>query len=161
MNNTALNEKEYKQIWDWVYSALKFKPSIRSLDWPSIRTEEPCRKFNIEFLWENGYNEMVHVEFVNSAIKAFIDITLLGETIYALDWQHECFYFDPRQLTADFMLKNESGIPAISFVPDGDYYIFVTKDLQNVWFGHPWEKSVTLIGERLILAATKAGLSVV
>ncbi|WP_414648331.1 DUF2716 domain-containing protein [Dinghuibacter sp.] len=30
---------------------------------------------------------------------------------------------------------------------------FITKDRQNVWFGHPWEKTITLIGEKLISAA--------
>ena len=62
-------------------------------------------------------------------------------------------------LYANF-INIESSTPAISFIPDGDYYIFITKDLQNVWFGHPWEKSVTLIGEGLILAATRNGLPI-
>jgi hypothetical protein len=44
------------------------------------------------------------------------------------------------------MLDNNSVLPLISFIPDGEYYIFISKDHQNVWFGHPWEKTVTLIG---------------
>ncbi len=160
MNHTPLTETDYKNIWDWVYSALSFKPSIRSIDWPSIQTERPFRKFSVDFLWKGGYDEALYAKFINNAINAFVDITPNGEAIYALDWQHDCFYYDPKELTADLMLDNESSIPPISFIPDGDYYIFITKDLQNVWFGHPWEKSVTLIGERLILAATKNGLPI-
>jgi uncharacterized protein DUF2716 len=160
MGYTNLTEVDYKNIWDWVYSALSFKPSTRSTDWPSVQTEKLYCKFSIDFLWKNGYDETLYVNFVNNAINTFIDITAPGETIYALDWQHDCFYYDPKELTSDLMLHNESSIPVISFIPDGDYYIFITKDRQNVWFGHPWEKSVTLIGESLILAAAKNGLPI-
>jgi hypothetical protein len=51
------------------------------------------------------------------------------------------------------MLPNDQTNSLVpSFVPDGDYYIFLTKDFQNVWFGHPWEKTITLIGDKLIKA---------
>jgi hypothetical protein len=153
-----LTEADYKDIWNWVYSTLWFKPSTRSADWPSIQTDKPFRKFSIDFLWRTGYDNELCSRFINNAIKAFVSITTKGEIIYALDWQHECFYYDPRDLTSELMLGNESSIPDISFIPDGDYYIFITKDLQNVWFGHPWERSVTLIGEKLILAAAESGV---
>ena len=58
------------------------------------------------------------------------------------------------------MLDNGSNNPVISFVPDGDYYIFISRDLQNVWFGHPWEKSITVIGEKLISAGVRNGLPI-
>src|ERR1700748_3925435 len=98
MNDKLFTEVDYKKVWDWVYSVLSFKPSIHSTDWPSIRTEQPFYKFSIEFLWKGGYDESLYSKFINSAIKSFVDITPDGETIYALDWQHDCFYYDPRKL---------------------------------------------------------------
>jgi hypothetical protein len=75
------------------------------------------------------------------------------DEIIILDWQHECFFANPRQITVDTMLPNDNtSIMVPSFIPDGDYYIFVTKDFENIWFGHPWEKTITIIGDKLIKA---------
>jgi hypothetical protein len=160
MTHKALSKADYKFIWDWIHSELSFRPSTYAADWPSIHTEQPFCKFGIGFLWKGEYDEGQHARFIKSAIDAFTDITPYGETIYALDWQHDCFYYDPRTLNVGMLLESESSVQAISFIPDGDYYIFITKNFQNVWFGHPWEKSVTLVGTRLISAAKKAGLPV-
>jgi hypothetical protein len=97
---------------------------------------------------------------MKKAIDTFITITHKGDTIYAFDWQHEGFHYDPRELRVDGLLDSESSINVISFIPDGDYYIFITKNLQNNWFGHPWERSITLIGETLISAAAEHGLPI-
>ena len=70
--------------------------------------------------------------------------------MYVLDWQHDCYFvnpmsFDPFKKHLEFKYNRY-----ISPIPNGDYYIFITKDLENIWFGHPWEKTVTLIGAKLI-----------
>ena len=160
MNCIPLNEKEYAYIWDWVYKELSFRPSVYARDWPSIRTKMPFHKFSIDFLWREPYNQERQAGFIRKAIDTFISITQKDEVIYALDWQHEGFHYDPRELRVDGLLDTESSIPVISFIPDGDYYIFITKDLQNIWFGHPWERSITLIGETLISAAAGHGLPI-
>lgn len=160
VNPIPLNAQEYKDIWDWVYKELSFRPSVYARDWPSIRTKMPFRKFSTDFLWGERYDHGSQAGFMRKAIDTFISITEEGEVIYALDWQHEGFYYDPRELRVDGLLDNESSIPVISFIPDGDYYIFITKNLQNVWFGHPWERSITLIGETLISAAAEHGLPI-
>lgn len=56
-------------------------------------------------------------------------IIKLGELIYALDWCHQSYKFDLRLIN-----NGEWAIPAFS---DGDYYIFLTQDLKNGFFGHP------------------------
>ncbi|GAB3774366.1 hypothetical protein GCM10027600_36810 [Nocardioides ginsengisegetis] len=33
--------------------------------------------------------------------------------------------------------------------PDGDYYAFLTSDFTEGTFGHPWEKTLCVIGEGL------------
>jgi hypothetical protein len=53
------------------------------MDWPSIQTERPFRKFSVDFLWKGRYDEALYAKFINNAIKAFIDITPNGEAIYA------------------------------------------------------------------------------
>jgi hypothetical protein len=158
MDQSLISEADYKNVWDWLYAQLRFIPSTRSIDWPSIRTDKRYLKFKIDFLWGTGYSPLIHSNFVQKAIEAFIDITIPGEEIYALDWRHECYYYDPRKLSVHGMLDDGSSIPKISFIPDGDYYIFVTKDFENIWFGHPWEKTITVLGDKLIAALNQKKL---
>jgi hypothetical protein len=73
-----------------------------------------------------NYSEQANSNFIQQAIEAFIEITTPGEEIYALDWQHMCYYFNPRMLRVNNMLDDGSSDTKISFIPDGDYYIFLT-----------------------------------
>ncbi|MEO6316877.1 MAG: DUF2716 domain-containing protein [Chitinophagaceae bacterium] len=146
-----LPDNAYDRAWDRFYTTFSFQPGVSAKDWPSITTRKPCKKIDIGSFWSN-YNEQATLDFIQKGIDAFTAITQPGELIYALDWQHECFYVDPTKITAREMLQNGSGASRISFLPDGDYYIFITKDFENVWFGHPWEQTVTLIGNQLITA---------
>jgi hypothetical protein len=153
MNNwKKLTEAQNNKIWDWFYKEFLFNPSTNPENWPSIKTSKPSIKIDITNLWGDNYNETIWNDFLQKAIEAFINVTNFGEQIFALDWHHECFYIDPRELTPEMLTDDESSNTVISFIPDGDYYIFITKDFENVWFGHPWENNVTIIGSRLINA---------
>ena len=153
MNNwEKLTEEDNNKTWNWFYKEFSFNPSTNPKDWPSIKSIKPKIKIDILNLWGNAYNETIWNNFLQKAIEAFVNVTNPGEKIFALDWHHECFYVDPRELTPTILTDSESSNTVISFIPDGDYYIFITKDFENVWFGHPWEKTVTIIGSKLINA---------
>ena len=148
MNNwSILSKKDYDYVWDKFYAEFSFKPSIYESDWPTIQTDKPNFKFSIKNLFGDSYNELIDIDFLQKAIDTFIEITIQEEEIFALDWKHECYYINPRKLTPNIMIGLES---SISFIPNGDYYIFLTKDFENIWFGHPWENTVTIIGTKLI-----------
>jgi hypothetical protein len=149
---TVLTDMEQNEVWDRFFQEFAFRPSVRRIDWPSITTDREIHTFSISDLWGNGYDEGIYINFLQKAIDAFVDVTEPEELIYALDWQHECFYLDPRKLTPGLMIDYVTSSTVVSFIPDGDYYIFITKDFENIWFGHPWEKTVTVIGDRLIKA---------
>lgn len=74
----------------------------------------------------------------------FEEVSSDNDRMYALDWQHESFDFNAKKYTEIIKKNNEWFIPTF---PNGDYYIFVTKDFKNVWFWHPWEQTITLIWE--------------
>jgi hypothetical protein len=160
MEGIPISDIEKKRAWDWIYNELSFKPSVRSGDWPSINTGKRHFKFKIDTLWGSGYSEQAQSNFIRQAIEAFIEITTPGEEIYALDWQHQCYYYDPRKLSVYDMIDDDSGNTRISFIPDGDYHIFLTKDFENIWFGHPWEMTITVIGDRLIDVVKRKDLSI-
>ena len=151
-NWKKLTDEDNKIVWDWFYKEFSFNPSTNPKDWPSIRTDRPTIKIDITSLWGETYDEVMWDDFLQKAIEAFTKITNTGEEIFGLDWHHECFYINPRELTPSILDDYESSIPIISFIPDGDYYIFITKDFENVWFGHPWENTITIVGDKLITA---------
>jgi hypothetical protein len=152
MHGVPLTELEEEMVWDWIYSELSFKPSVRSIDWPSISARKRYFKFKIDFLFGADYNAQKNENFIRQGIEAFIEITVPGEEIYALNWQHVSYSYDPRKLSIYDMIEDNSSKAKISFIPNGDYYIFLTKDLENIWFGHPWEKTITIIGDKLLNA---------
>lgn len=69
-----------------------------------------------------------------------------GQTVYALDWQHQGYIFDPH---------GDARPPCVGPVPNGDYYTFVEKEFRYLWFGHPWEWTVCLYGKPLLDALRK------
>jgi hypothetical protein len=36
--------------------------------------------------------------------------------------------------------------------PNGDYYIFLSEDFRTGTFGHPWEETMCIFGDRLLTA---------
>ena len=144
MNWIKLSEKEYREVWDRFYSDFHFKPSVNS--WPSIKSDQSILKFNISKIYNENYPDSYFDKFHELGLKLLLEIFKPDKRLYSLDWQHECYDFDPRKG------MTETGIFTLSLIPDGDYYIFLTKDFSNVWFGHPWEQTITLIGETIVSA---------
>ena len=121
-----------------------FKPSINHF--PAIATDRPQLKFDITNCFSEDFTLDKLEEY---ALNLFISVSKKGERLYALDWQHECYDFDPREQ----MDRDEFDEWIVPVLPNGEYYIFLTKDFNNVWFGHPWEQTVTLIGEDIVKQA--------
>lgn len=149
-----LTAVEQDIVWEKFQNDFSFHPSVRQEDWPSIQTTKPSHRFSIQHFWGDAEDHKIP-QFLQKAIDAFVSITFPGEKIYGLDWQHDCFWVDPRDLTVRDMVDSQRGESLLSFLPNGDYHIFITQDFENIWFGHPWESSITLVGEKLISAFTE------
>ena len=140
-NFKPLDEFEYNKVWGRFRKLFRFKPSMSYF--PAITTDTPQLKFDIS----EGFSSKFSAEQLEEVvIKIFKDITDPGERIYALNWQHESYDVDPREQ----MDKDETGEWVIPVFPNGEYFIFLTKDFNNVWFGHPWEETITLIGDEIV-----------
>ena len=81
------------------------------------------------------------------------------EYMYALDWQHTGFRYDPKIekcMKAPVFIKDKRfagggyNVCFPTFYPDGDYYFFIGKDFSWGYLTHPWEKRVYIFGESLI-----------
>ena len=142
MNNwRIIDTNEYNLVWDKFYKLFKFKPSVT--EFPAVVSTLPQIKFDISKLYTN--NKFILNELEQMALTLFINISKPSERLYALDWQHECYDFDPRLE----MERNQFDEWIVPIFPNGDYYIFLTKDFKNLWFGHPWEMTITLIGSEI------------
>ena len=145
-NFRRLNQEDYDKVWDKFYDLFHFKPSINHF--PAITTDRPQLKFDITSCFSQDFPLDKLEEY---AIRLFISVSKPGDRLYALDWQHECYDFDPREQ----MDKDEFNEWTVPILPNGDYYIFLTKDFNNVWFGHPWEQTITLVGTDIVKQGQK------
>jgi len=136
-NFRPLDKDEYEQVWDKFYDLFDFKPS--TTNFPAIKTISQQLKLNISDCFSADYP---FDKLEQWALTLFCRISNSDERLYALDWQHEFYDFDPRQEID----KDEFDEWTVPVFPNGNYYIFLTKDFKNVWFGHPWEQIITLIG---------------
>jgi hypothetical protein len=141
MNFRSLNQEESNKVWDKFYDLFDFKPSVNTF--PAVKTTTAQLKFDIKDCFSSDYP---FDKLEQLALNIFDKISKPGERLYALDWQHECYDFDSRQ----DMDRNEFGEWIIPIFPNGEYYIFLTKDFNNIWFGHPWEQTITLIGDNIV-----------
>lgn len=62
-----------------------------------------------------------------------------------LDWQHLAYRFVPANQALTWQVEWK-----IPIYPDGDYFAFLSEDYAEGTFGHPWEQTICVMGERLI-----------
>ncbi|WP_256762466.1 DUF2716 domain-containing protein [Cohnella sp. WQ 127256] len=138
MNWIPLDNDEYRNVWDRFYEEFNFKPSVYPSDWPTFLEKTPFITYDI-----SNYREEDIDDLTDKCVLAFKGSTQSNEYIYALDWQHESFLFNPH-------LETNNDKWTIGFYPDGDYYLFLKKDFSWGYLGHPWEQTICIFGEELI-----------
>lgn len=147
-----LTNEQHRNVWDWVYDTLHFCPSVDTAVMP-FTIEASHKVFDISssdaFTFEN---------FDHLITEAFIKCTSPGEQIYALDWQHSAFLFDPRDPQQMESIYTEDSryfsggylafFPA--YYPDGDYYFFIDEHFRFGFLSHPWRQEVWIFGDKII-----------
>src|SRR5262249_12047493 len=128
-----LDEREYNRIWRVFERSFDFRPGV---DGPFPGIVEPNPSVTFELIEKHQDKDVD--EFAEIVRRALQHCSKDGGEIYYLDWQHECFAFQPAD-DAPF-----------SGLPDGDYAIFLAPDLTFGSFGHPWEGTLCFFGSDLI-----------
>lgn len=150
--------QKYDEIWDWIYQTLHFCPN--GLDYghdfpygPPFRIPFTHAVYGIENMTE------AQLDIMDGLIhQAFLNVTNEGQRLFALDWQHSGFLFDPRSDDAYKSVRlgdspyYHGGIYAHfpGFYPNGDYYFFIDENLQFGYLSHPWREEVWIFGEMLV-----------
>ncbi|RVW07237.1 DUF2716 domain-containing protein [Prescottella agglutinans] len=132
--------------WDRFTRRFGFRPGLDESTWPAIAEPIPSMTFDltapagVDGAWESRF-DAVNAEALRCFATEFPD----DPTFVVLDWQHPGYRFDAAVHAAT--RDSEWRVPVY---PDGDYYIFVREDLGEGTFGHPWEQSLCVFGERLV-----------
>ena len=126
-----LTQAEYDDVWDRFVNVFAFKPSVHSADWPSF---DPPGRF---ITWSVSAEATLD----DFALAAFRRSLPPGQRMFALDWQHTCWSFDPHAAFERW---------EVPVVPNGDYYLFLSPQLEWGWLGHPWEESICIFGEPML-----------
>lgn len=138
----------YRRIWDKIDSDFCFCHSADTQRaW--LKPAGIFRKYFLETVWNDEQEALVNT----------ILCDVIGEEMFALDWQHDCFLFDPNEKIPAGFQYHDSGrdceVYFPTYYPDGDYYFFISKDWSAGLFGNPWRKELIVTGEELITAIEK------
>ena len=140
-----LTERETDGAWNRARLQLQFRPSVKAEDWPGILEPNPFQTFSVGHFWDALDREHLVADLESKAAKMLQACTAPAGRLYALDWQHRCYWLNPHALASGVRWT----VPAY---PDGDYYMFFSENLDFGWFGHPWEQSICVFGSRLLRA---------
>lgn len=140
----AVPDADYDRYWSRFYETFDFRPGVKPETWPAIREPTPSLTFDISFA--DHARRVSAIDAINAeALRAFVWALPADTEMIVLDWQHAAHYFTPTEQA--FSESREWPVPVF---PNGDYFIFLTKDFREGTFGHPWEETLCVLGERMV-----------
>lgn len=152
------NQNKYDLICKKVYEKLKFKPSSEYRG-HSMKVPLPFQISSNYIVY--GIDQMTdeQIDLSDEIIRnVFVSVTNEGQRLYALDWFHSFFIFNPRnkEEQKSIWIENKKhpngGYHAYfpGFLPDGDYHFFIDEFFEFGYLGHPWREEIWVFGEKLI-----------
>lgn len=138
---------EYDRAWGLFTATFRFRPSIHKTEWPGIVEPIPSATFDISEAYEHDdpWLRPVRGNVNQHFLRLFQQIVPAGGWFYAMDW-HVGWRFYPHR---DFNSRDVRTW-GVSVLPHGDYTVFLTPDLREGLFGHPWEGSVCIFGQKML-----------
>lgn len=135
----------YDYAWASFEQRYGFRASTKPERWPAINEPPDSLTLDLSCIGE-GPRRAAAYDAVNAeALRCFVWALPDVEELVVLDWQHPAYRFKPAVQALTW--RAEWQVPVY---PDGDYFSFMTPDMAEGTFGHPWEQTLCLIGERLI-----------
>ncbi|MBM7472480.1 hypothetical protein JOE66_002114 [Subtercola frigoramans] len=135
-------------MWDQFREKFGFRADIRASGWPAIREPTPSITFDLSGIPEGPRFASAVAAINTEALRCFVWVMPDIAELLVLDWNHEAYWLKPE---LESLLPPEdpiNGHPTVH--PNGDYYSFLNPDMTEGTFGHPWEQSICVMGQRLI-----------
>ena len=141
----VLSESDCRQIWRIMYEQYCFRPQFTEKSYSWINPPLPFKVFILpDHCWNAEQEKLVNSFFVSLSLNE----------LYALDWEHDCFIYDPREeIPLYYEYPDELRQCTVyfpSYYSNGDYYFFSDIDWKYGLFGHPWLGEIVVTGKELI-----------
>lgn len=138
-----LVRSEYDGYWAAFEDRYGFRAGTSAESWPAITEPTPSLTFDLSGIPDGAERGAAYDAINAEALRAFV-WALPGAELIVLDWQHPAYRFHPANQALTW--RPEWEVPVY---PDGDYVAFLTEDFADGTFGHPWEQTLCVMGERL------------
>ena len=150
-----LNEQDTKALEERIKTELRFRPDAKYRGHSLLWWRRPVRLPKPWAVYAVDGSSQEQIEQTALAVKAcYMSATVRDERIYALDWQHSAFLFDPwKEDPKSVRLEDEAGEYWAEFplgYPEGDYVFFLDENFRFGYLGHPWRKEIWVFGEKLL-----------
>lgn len=132
-------------IWAAFDRRYRFRPGMDPATWPAIVEPAGSVTFDLSpvFARDTRGFGMDKAALERLVLDAFTETSPEATRLIVLDWQHPSYWFRPHA-------QDRLGEPwRIEPFPDGDYHAFLTEDLGQGTFGHPWEQTLCVFGTDL------------
>ena len=137
----------YESVWTPFDRRFRFRPSM--VEWPGFREPLESTTYGIGHVYgDPGQYAELTLDLCHKLVGALRQCTAPGDFVDVLDWQHPSYRFWPHE-PFEFVSEDDWPIPAL---PNGDYYIFLARDMEAGVLGHPWEQTMCVFGARLLAA---------
>jgi hypothetical protein len=135
-----------RDFWDPFDAKFDFRPDFRTPG-PTIIEPEPSVTIDLSPLFAGpGPTFAAGRAAINAiALFAMTQAFAADERLLVLDWQHSSYWFWPHRHAI-----SDDHTWHVEVFPDGDYYAFLTEDMTEGTFGHPWEQTLCIFGPRLL-----------
>lgn len=141
-----IDQHAYRRVWDEFDERFQFKPSIYPKNWPAITEPRGSVTLDLADIFQSDQWVRRSLRVDEVVLASFLRVYPEETELLALDWQHPAYLFRPHLLgDASTWLHSP-----FSPFPDGDYYIFLTEDMSQGTFGHPWEQTLCVWGDELV-----------
>lgn len=137
-----MTDAEQHSAWHDFHRRFAFSPSYRGVD-PGIVEPKQSTTYDISHAYGDSSRYLqLTKQLCHAYTEAFRVITPVDSSVLVLDWQHNCYNFFPHQ---EFPFRSEDDWP-IPALPNGGYYIFLSRDMNCGAFGHPWRETICIWG---------------
>ena len=156
----VISEEEYDCVWNNVMESFKFKPRYNSTNnaIPFLKLPEPFHIYEMHLFTSHLKDKSIIINddyynvFNEHITNIFIKCMANEDFLYALDWQHTCFRYNPKssEKMPHMLETDDYNIYFPNFYPDGDYYFFIAKDFSWGYFTHPWKQQLWVFGKDMV-----------
>jgi len=140
-----LDPVTYDRYWAKFQTSFGFRAGVKPDCWPAIREPVPSVTYDLSAIRDGAERGAAYDAINAEALRAFVWAMPEISELIVLDWQYPGYRFNPAAQASTW--RGEWKVPVY---PDGDYFAFMREDFSEGTFGHPWEETLCVIGERLV-----------